>query len=38
MGYGLLIESGVSFHKTKLQGKKYFRNLITSLEGCRSSR
>ena len=29
---GLLMESGVSFHKTKLQGKKYFSNLIKSLE------
>ena len=29
---GLLMESGVSFHKTKLHGKKYFSNLIKSLE------
>jgi transposase len=29
---GLLMESGVSFHKTKLQGKKYFADLIKSLE------
>jgi transposase len=29
---GLLMESGVSFRKTKLQGKKYFANLIKSLE------
>jgi transposase len=29
---GLLMESGVSFRKTKLQGKKYFDNLIKSLE------
>jgi transposase len=29
---GLLMESGVSFHKTKLQGKKYFTDLIKSLE------
>ena len=29
---GLLMESGVSFHKTKLHGKKYFSNLINSLE------
>jgi transposase len=29
---GLLMESGVSFHKTKLHGKKYFSNLIESLE------
>ncbi len=29
---GLLMESGVSFHKTKLHGKKYFADLIKSLE------
>src|ERR1700678_528765 len=29
---GLLMESGVSFQKTKLQGKKYFADLIKSLE------
>ena len=29
---GLLMESGVSFHKTKLRGKKYFADLIKSLE------
>ena len=29
---GLLMESGVSFRKTKLQGKKYFTDLIKSLE------
>ena len=29
---GLLMESGVSFHKTKLQGKRYFADLIKSLE------
>ena len=29
---GLLMESGVSFRKTKLQGKKYFADLIKSLE------
>ena len=29
---GLLMESGVSFHKTKLHGKKYFSNWIKSLE------
>src|ERR1700743_1718 len=29
---GLLMESGVSFRKTRLQGKKYFADLITSLQ------
>jgi transposase len=29
---GLLMESGVSFHKTRLHGKKYFADLIKSLE------
>src|ERR1700683_1004568 len=29
---GLLMESGVPFHKTKLHGKKYFSNLVKSLE------
>jgi transposase len=29
---GLLMESGVPFHKTKLQGKKYFDNLVKRLE------
>jgi transposase len=29
---GLLMESGVSFHKTKLHSKKYFADLIKSLE------
>src|ERR1700753_2076435 len=29
---GLLMESGVSFTKTKLQGKKYFADLIASLQ------
>ena len=29
---GLLMESGVSFRKTKLHGKKYFADLIKSLE------
>src|SRR6202167_2081165 len=29
---GLLMESGVSFQKTKLQGKKYFADLIKRLE------
>ena len=29
---GLLMESGTSFNKRKLHGKKYFTNLIKSLE------
>jgi len=29
---GLLMESGTSFHKTKLHGKKYFTELMGSLE------
>src|ERR1700722_18356138 len=29
---GLLMESGTSFHKTKLHGKKYFSELMKSLE------
>ena len=29
---GLLMESGTSFHKTKLHGKKYFADLIKSFE------
>jgi transposase len=29
---GLLMESGISFHKDKLHGKKYFTNLMKTLE------